>query len=350
MKRLLWFISILSTSLSCSVDNTLEDGTNSILLNFDVNKADWQLFLKSDNTSDIAISDMIVYGYYTQDTPWIESSYKTPSFMNGVVVTNINGIWSYHPLCYFHENGYHSFFAYAPFNLINSNNLNSLSISSQGEPTLNYNLSENISDHYDLLVGSKIDVINNAENAPVDIQFLHATTKITLSVGLDAKYILPPFLSVKIDSVCFNNIYTSGDIQLSYNTESANILWSNLSSIKDINLSIKDQTLQNNELSTTFTPLLANNKALFMIPQPLAERGSGQAYPSLSINYSIHNNITDTTNSYTYTYSLAQMSKNWISGQALNFRISYSGGQNPISLILVDPGSENIEDLGEPIS
>lgn len=354
MKHALWIILIVTTSVCCSKDDLLEDNTESLLLHFDINNAVWNKSLKSDytgNTGNNPIPDMVVYGYYTNNNLWSDVRYSAyPSFMDGIVVTNNNGTWSYNPPRYFFPKGKHSFFAYAPYRSIVADRRNIFSIPEErGTPYLLYSLPNETKDHCDLLFGWKTDVTAES-SSPVNIQFIHATTKITFSAGIDHNYTLPSFQTVKIKSITFNGIYSSGRVHSEYDASAiSGVSWSNLASPKEIYVSTANNTLRDVNLTTTMSQISQEGNALYMIPQPITGRGASETKPSLKLLFEIYNNITHTSQSHTQTFDLSLLNRDWKPGQIFDFQISYNGSGNPITLVLVDPGIDDPDDLNPPL-
>lgn len=362
MKRLLLILFSVVSIVSCNSDSS-DVEKDSIPLRFDTSGAAWTKETKGDYTGNSGanpIPDMVVYGYYTNNDNWFDvRNTAYPLFMNEVIVTNTSGVWAYSPLRYFFPEGKHSFFAFAPYNSVVSDNRNSFSIpDNKGIPVLSYALSDEIAGHKDLLFGWKNDVEQSTQgSSPIEINFVHTTTKITFSARLADDYIIHPNKTVRIKSITLSNIYTKGQARVQYNTTSGSegisgMEWINQSDLQSIYLNITSQTLLNVGLTKTMTSISPSATALYMIPQNIASRGSEIGSPTLSLQAEVTNNITNTSETKTESFDMTLMEPKWQiwqPGSSLNFQISYSGDGSLISLILVDPGTGNPNDLGEPI-
>lgn len=364
MKYLYLLVIIIVLIVSCDRDDTPKYTQNTALLRFETKNAVWTKTkaLGTDYTGDTGgnpIPDMVIYGYYTGVLEWINIyNSVSPSFMNGIEITNNNGVWSYSPLRYFFPTGYHSFFAFAPYQSIIANENNSFIINDNvGVAKLNYNLPANVSDYPDLLFGWKTDVTQATnESTPVNIQFMHITSRITFSACINTNFqVNYPNTSVQIKSITLSNIYSAAQASIKYNTTTENnvtgisgVSWTipnDYTKRRDIYISIDDNTLNSLSLTTTMTSISATS--LFLIPQQLANREQGGGIPTITIAVDVNNSGESEIKSQ--TFDLSALSASWQPGNAINYQITYSGsGETPIGLF-VDPGTGDPDDLQPPL-
>ena len=353
MKRLyLIYMIILTVTISCSKGEVNQSDRVAILL--ETNKPEWNNSRSASYTGDAGanpIPDMVVYGYYTHDLKWSAESYTAfPSFMNGVVATNNQGVWGYSPIKYFYHTGNHSFFTLAPYSIINADARNVFEISNiLGTPQLIYNLPNEVIDQVDILYGAAIDKTNDDGQNPININFVHATTQIVFSAGYANGY-LRTSENVRIKSISISNIYSQGKLKSKYdsNEEYDGITWDEHDTLREQTVSIGDNTLKDIYLAGTIEKISTDNGALFLIPQQLTGRNEVDR-SSILILYEIKNTISGTSTDYTQTIELAGIIGELIAGQKLNFRISYNGSGTDIEVKLVDPGSGDPGNLGPPL-
>lgn len=354
MKRLyLIYMIVLTVAISCDKEEVHQSDRVAILL--EANKSEWNSSRSASYTGNAGtnpIPDMVVYGYYTHDLEWSEERYGAfPSFMNGAVVTNNQGVWGYSPLKYFYHTGNHSFFALAPYSIINADERNVLEISNiLGTPQLIYNLPNEEIDQVDILYGVAIDKTKADGQTPINLNFVHATTQIIFSAGYANGFNLPINHKVRIKSISISNIYSQGKLKSKYdlNDEYDGIEWDEHDILREQTVNIGDNTLRDANLTNTIEKISTDNGSLFLIPQLLTGRNVADR-SSILILYEIKNTISGTSKDYTQTIELADIIGELIAGQKLNFRISYSGSGTAIEVKLVDPGSGNPDGLGPPL-
>lgn len=325
-------------AFSCS--KSITDEPESTPLQFDTNYAQWSLTRGVDYTGNAGLNpipDMLVYGYYTGTKTWMEE--RTPAFplfMSPTEVTNMGGSWVYNPIQYFYPTGYHTFFAFAPYQLLEADSRNDFYFPSYSEtPALKYHLPNDITNQRDLLIGWATDIVNGTN--PVEIEFRHITTKITFSARKADGY--SP--NVRINSIVLNNIYAEGVANINEVDGSLSVSWNNHNDLRTFSFTTANNFLKNINLSTTFQSLSDQN--LYIIPQGIR---AGNTPTGTSITISTIEVIGDVERQFTKTLNLGAMT--WKPGESLNFQIVYSGDGTEI-LLLVDPGTGDPSEL-TPIS
>ncbi len=131
-----------------------------------------------------------VFAYYTGTSDFTTTS--TPNFMYNQRVygteTTVDGnatySWTYSPIKYWPNNTGDkiSFFAYAPYNSNNSNYSISAS-NAQGDPTISYNVSDDLTNHVDLLYAVPHKNVTKQDiDGKIDFNFYHALSRIGFKV------------------------------------------------------------------------------------------------------------------------------------------------------------------------
>ena len=339
---------------SCSkVDSDVV--THNRQIGFTAGEAIWNQGLRgatyTGSHGDNPIPDMKVWGYYTKEKEWSEACTTSfPSFMNGVVVTNNGGIWSYAPVQYFYPTGYHSFFAVAPCSLLTADEDNEFGITDGlGTPELTYQLPEDEREHIDILYGWSINAMAEDGDAPVNINFRHATTKIAYSAKLADGYTLPPNHTFRIKSIQLSDIYTKATMHSSYCDlgDVNGMLWLDHSNLNDITVSVSEGTLLDVELSHTSQQISSDEYALFMIPQKLAERDGGVLAPQLTIVVEV--GVDNQFSTISKSVDMGAITATWLPEQAYNFSIAYDGEFGEVSIRLIDPGKQDPDGLDPPL-
>lgn len=354
MKRFIWILFITITMICCSKEDLINNETDRGLIRFQSSEALWNNVLKStiENAELNSIPDMLIYGYHTGNKHWNEAyDVSYPTLMDAVRVINNNGAWSYESPRYFFPESNHSFLAFAPYTLIANDIRNTVSVpDSKGIPELEYYLPDEGSKQTDLLLGWAVDIASTQSSNPIEIRFIHATTKITFSAGISADYMLPPFQTIRIKSISLSNIYSYGKAKIAYNTSGdLGISWFDQGQPKDIITSISNNALKDMVLTKSVATISEIGKELYMIPQQISGRSVSVENPQITFAFEIYNTVTGISQNNIQTFDLSLLNQSWKPGKAINFQILYNGAGNPISLILIDPGTGEIIDLGDPL-
>lgn len=334
MKHLLLTLWVTLFLVSCNKGSS-GDESHSSLLRFGTNEAVWTTTRGADytgNTGTNPIPDMLVYGYYTNTKKWAED--RTPAFplfMDATVVTNNSGTWTYSPLQYFYPIGYHSFFAFAPYQTIVADSGNNFYFPVSSEtPVLKYHLPEEIANHKDLLLGWNTDVQNGTDL--VEIAFNHITTKITFSARVANDYTSAS--TVKINSILLSDIYSAAEASIVNESSTIKVQWQNYNELRSVAATIGNNALkENSTLTTTMQPI--SKDTLYMIPQTL-ETITNDRNPAITLSTVELSGGTE--RHFSKTFYLGELGLIWKPGEVLNFQITYSGESTEI-LLLVDPGT-----------
>lgn len=333
-----YLLSILWGALlfvSCDKKSSGDDEQEAALLHFSTNEAVWSTTRGADYTGDTGtnpIPDMLVYGYYTHTKKWLED--RTPAFplfMDATVVTNNSGTWTYSPPRYFHPTGYHSFFAFAPYQTIAADSRTNFYFPTSSEtPVLDYHLPDEISNHQDLLLGWSTDVQNGP--APVEIVFKHITTKVRFSARIADDHTLTSH--VKINSILLSDIYSAAQASIVNESNTLKVQWQNYNDLRSIAATIGNNALKENiTLTTTMQPI--SKDTLYLIPQALETTVNGRN-PAITLSTVEWSDGTE--RHFTKTFHLSGLGLSWKPGEVLDFQITYSGESTEI-LVLVDPGT-----------
>lgn len=342
-------VLIFLLSISCSSADSSTEEPGSEPLRFSAGNANWTKTYGADYTGNLGanpIPDMLIYGYYTDDNAWLSTTRDPafPLFLDAIIVTNSGGIWSYTPPSYFFPTGYHSFFAFAPYQSVIEDNRNSIFIFTGEEtPTLSYYLPDEVAEHKDLLIGWETDLGNQSE--PVQITFRHIMTKITFKACLADDNTVPSNTEVKILSITFSEIYSHAEANILYTQESEEIRWQKHSELRDMYVSTTDHSLTDIALTKTMTSITPAERALYSIPQEITARAQGGATPAIILAIEEYNTDNGNRETYIQTLDLSLLGTIWTPGQTIDFQITYKGSDSPIVFRLVDPGSNDSDEL-----
>ena len=239
-------------------------------------------------------------------------------------------------------NLYHSFFAFAPYEINDNANTSFSSPSTLGAPLLSYTTPEILADQKDLLYSSHIDAINyHIGNNPVDFKFDHALSKITFSAGSTQTDL------VTIKSFQFSNIWNmatfnfeediNGDFMGNWEyTESG-------AQDNSMETSIVNGGLNNIPLTTTMSNITLADGALMLIPQNFAASSTMTVVMDITTNTTIDGNPSTSTREYKKNFSLADVSPaGWKIGKSYHYRFIYDG-TGMVEVVTTDWNEEIID-------
>lgn len=359
MKHCLWIVFACCTLWACQTsEEPLQTDTP---ISFAANEAQWNGLRSADYTGDAGVNplpDMLVYGYYTQNRTW-ENTTPTdfPFFMNGIEVHRQADMLTYSPLRYYFATGYHSFVAFAPNSYLfdagyNGHSFNQVTFpNDQTLPALQYQLPTDEANQQDIVCGWALDKTAASQGSnPVNLVFQHATTKIAFSACLEAGFSPPPNLHLSIKSIELSNVYAQAQLNLPYNQINGvpELVWDMYQNFRTVYQTVANGNLTNTTLSHTMQALTTENGAWYLIPQILSGRAEADK-PILKLLIQAYDQATEQSDNYTVSIDLSLSSTYWLPGQFINYQIEYTGEGVNITLHLVDPGTGNPDDLGNPL-
>ena len=227
------------------------------------------------NTSNI--TSMSVFCAHTGKEQY--SSTATSNWMHNAAVTRttenpewtvqgegVNKQWK--------DDGYHSFFAFAPDTLEGAE----ISASDkQGPPTLTYTVPAKYTDQVDLLY-SHTTLINGKQmyigSRPVVFGFRHALAKITFEVARAAD--VDPSTYFAIDKISLQNIHSTGTLAFEMDPELKQVISAGWSSVSGLGNYVVESA-ENKGLKFRWTtgyqmhPISEDNTSLFVLPQKIDE-------------------------------------------------------------------------------
>lgn len=206
-----------------------------------------------NNASDPEFNTIGILGYHTSGKFSSETNATSTFLPNVQVKKSGTNTWNFDRLYYWPQNGYVSFFAYAPY----ANTVNGIKIlnNQNSSPVLSYSVPHKVADQPDLMIATpQIDIFRE----DVNLNFSHALACIGFDVSGE---------NVPIDSIGIRGVYTDGTLML--NMASKNPVWSSLSGIN--NTFYKVGLINDPVATNPSTGVMATNGYLMMIPQQLSD-------------------------------------------------------------------------------
>ncbi len=240
-------------------------------------------------------TEMEVYGYFTAEHSWAGAAKEDiATFMTKQRVTKQkSGEWSYSPTKYWSNNPANkiSFFALAPLDEVEAT-----LDQDRGKPIFKYTASQSTVENNDLVIDAAYDKSKGV--ASVDFEMSHALTKLTLKANLTGKGDDAAYMDIEtfhIQDVTLTNLYS--DAELTIDSDRA-LSWSideskttpetvasheyTLASVFDENNSTTGMN-ENTKLTTIPKSVMADNQAIFVLPQKLGTN-RGKAAPTITIS------------------------------------------------------------------
>ncbi len=235
---------------------------------------------------------------------------------------------------------YHSFFAFAPYDVVSSAANVVSDQTAAGSPTLKYTVPVAPLDHKDLLYSSHIDAINyNISNTPVSLQFAHALSKVTFSAAksdYEEAGATPEVVVVKAFEL--SNIWNSATLTFSSGSYAG--VWDySGSGAKDQNIttSTANGGLNSSSLGAVMSNITATDGALMLIPQQFDLSATMTVVMDITKSVTIGGVATPVTNEYIQQFSLASISSaGWAMEGSYHYKFTYNGdGFLPSSIEVV---------------
>lgn len=254
-------------------------------------------------TSAFGISDMGIFGYYTQTNSWSAvKTTATPNRINNIQWTQNNGSWGPTSSCPWKsdipDTDNFSFFAYSPY----QSGTNGISVTSTtGVPVLTYTVPTDVSSQPDLMVATTKDVRSTINTVPLN--FKHALACISFKAYGTGE---------KITAITLRGVSRTGILGLD-NTN--NIDWRTLSEREYIEYA---PTLNNPAgivTNSTPTSIITNDGSLMMIPQQLDETSK----------------VVVTVDGKNYEYTLTNQNiTQWNAGDNITYTIKTLPATSPV--------------------
>ncbi len=312
MKRIYIIVSALLCVISCNKESSVPFDVAGSDIRFDVTSDD---ATRGDNTTS-NLGSFRIYSYLTNSGRYDSSAELlfdqecTPNWMNQVKVERISDVWSITGPATankrFHPSSNHSFFAFAPYDVVNSSYTLEMedrydgvasTQSEAGSPVVKYTLPTLASDMVDLLYASHLNASQDDmtpvgdEEATLSLKFRHALSKVTFSVKLEGA--IPDdggvSQSIRIHGLTIANVWNSGKLHFRSgsaansdtqyygdNNTFSEPMWylvdgENVNTPTWEDSEFTDWTLTANALANSGDTydIIADEKPLYLIPQPL---------------------------------------------------------------------------------
>ena len=253
LKAILFLIFLWGCNKDTPEDSVIGEFKNSIFYNIEIDKNNFTKGIPIYNETDTAFKDFAIYAYHSDGIFDITDSNNTLFFDKEEITKNGN-IWQTEKTYFWPQNGYLSFFAFAPFSssCITVNNI------PDSYPEIIYTVSQDVTEQPDLMIAVNTE---NIQRDTVDINFKHALSCIAFNVTGPNVY---------IDSIGILGVSTSGTVSLNLPSATDTPIWSNLS---DINENIfKIGLVPEAIASPDGEQIMSYNGYLMMIPQILTDK------------------------------------------------------------------------------
>lgn len=354
MRFLILFMALLACS--CQKSELSESYQEDQQMSFSIDDTYLGSDTRGTGVNDANLNSMAVYGYYSAATTLGQIA---PSFARlfdkEKLTRNASGKWTYAPPKYWVLEGYHHFFAFAPYEdlpVINHVNGN--------YPVMNYDVSLRAKDQKDILwsLGQTVNrVYRKDASNEVFFNLKHALTRITLSGATSVGY---QGETVKIEKVLFKNLYRSGSNKLTIDQQNiTDAAWDIKTPLTTADFfaeitrgSVTGELKDNLWLTQTMQPLLNADESFYLMPQVFQNRPDGSV-PGLEIHF---RGQKDNVLRIVQTALLAPVNTNgvqaWMPGQAIDYKLLYNGGgDTPFNLLgVVVPWNSQDIDVSVPAS
>lgn len=361
--RLHWSVIAVTALVlaSCSKEDAGRGGMMPISIGADTQEMDTKA------ANEITINELRntahfgVFASYTGSVPYEQTS-VVPDFMYNQEVTWSGGHWDYSPLKYWpNDEGYVSFFAYAPYVADPSTHNCIIGFSpksEQGDPWLTYRLAATPAQQVDLLYGinqsagkSWLDCQKPAVNVKTpDFRFQHALACFAETISIKGESELLTRLSgvgeVRVNSVTvhFINLTAKGRLILNSTTipNWKPIISGDVAVSRSITVNVGSYTL------TTSPHQLATGSGVFYIPLHLDGRPKQQAY--VTVDYTLH--LTASNTDKPGVTQSAPFDLNGNAGERAGLEITITKDLEVLSRVLTTnpltgilPGSQTVESI-----
>ena len=228
---------------------------------------------------------------------------------------------------------YHSFFAFAPYD-IESSGANSYFSSSTtvGPPTFHYMVPASPLAHKDLLYSSHLNAVKYyVSNRPVTLTFAHALSKITFS-GMKSNYEAVGTIADKVVVKCFefSNLWRTATLAFN-ETPGGSFVgeWDYSASgpkEHDISSTIANGGLINNVLTTNMSNLTTLDEPMMPIPQTFGPEAVMTVVMDVTKSEVVGVDTVRTTNEYIKQFNLVDIVPlGWVIGKSYHYRFTYNG-------------------------
>lgn len=335
---------------SCQKSEFNETHQENMEMNFSTDDAQINSDTRGTGINDANLKSMAVYGYYSASTLLGQSAPQFARLFDKEKLTrNSSGGWSYAPPKYWVPEGYHHFFAFAPYE-----SLPVISHVNGNYPVMTYEIPLRAKDQKDILwsLGQTVNRIYQKETANVVFfNMKHALTRITLSGATTSSYLGE---TVKIEKVIFKNLYRSASNKVTVSQQNiTDASWVIQTPLKtadfyaEVNKNgITGELKDNLWLSSSMISLMTDGESFFLMPQLIQNRTDG-SIPTLEIHF---RGQKDNVLRIVHTPLLAPENNAgiaaWQSGQAIDYKLIYNGGgDTPFNLLgtVVPWDSQNID-------
>ncbi|MGL4518238.1 MAG: fimbrillin family protein [Phocaeicola sp.] len=345
-KRILPF-SLLLLAASCSQSHQQEPIDQALEIQFSPTK-EWDFSTRGSIQTQSTLKSMALYGYYSPVAQLGETTTQYAYLFEREKLTlNSQGNWTYELPRYWVTKGYHHFFAFAPYE-----DLQTIEQTVGSYPSLHHTVPLRVKEQKDILwsLGETINRVydKNSDNN-VHFKMNHALTRLSFSAATTASY---SGETVCIEKLILHNLYYQAKSEISFAGQTITAAsWvvdvtQTASVVAQIEQSSDTGELVSNRyLTPTQQPLLVDNEYFFVMPQSFANRTSDA--PQLEIHF---RGEKDQVLRIVNTPLVAPATNSWDSGQAIEYKLLYNGGgDTPFNLLgVVVPWESQEVDVNLP--
>lgn len=323
----------------CSCDNSVnkDEVTEKSHLQFSFNGKMCETGTRGVDLSNENLTSMAVFGYYTGISKFgNEQSECVTLFNKDMLYKSESGSWMYDLPRYWFINGYHHFFAFAPFE-----DISVLDNNSEKYPVIQYTVSERGIDQKDIL-WSFGELINRIyiEGVSDNVNFImhHALSRISFSAVLSGSYTKGE--KVKIVKIVLKNLYQNGISHFYFSdTSISEGTWITDPEFMADFVALESSSTEHNEiksdlwLTESVQNIFTENGAFFMMPQVFSGRTAG-AMPLIEVTFNRQSDNKDIVQEFNLN-SPVEISgiSAWNPGQAINYQLTYTGdNEKPFQL------------------
>ncbi len=371
MKNVLLLVALVTMlSVACS-RNEISNSTSSIQSSSSEISFGSYIGLSTKSVITTLISDedtlsMGVFGYYTDETQWLDARDTTVvNFMyNQPVITyDGGGTWSYSPIKYWstEQDDYFTFFAYAPY-LSSGSSFMTLSESSEyGTPTITLSIEDGtLGDMVDFVAAGAVDVTKVDNLAQIQFTHKHETCRVDLSAQLTKALSEEDNSIVIIKSITLSDedggalysgaTYTfsdSGDIGSwgDYDTAATELDLANILATESVTWGANGEYgEQGIVLSSSQTALFESDDYLFLIPVDYTQ-SSCSSDVSITIVYDVVTSDSCLSSGYSAIENsevISLPSGLLLQGKAYSFNLQVGVSEVELSATVVNSWDEDI--------
>ncbi len=304
---------------------------------------------RGGSVTETNLNTMAVYGYYSAASPLgTDAPDFAYLFDKEKLTRNASGNWTYAPPKYWVPQGYHHFFAFAPYE-----DLPLITHVRGNHPVMHLDVPSRARDQKDLLwsLGTTVNrVYQESGSNQIHFNLKHALTQVRFSGAVAADY---KGETVCIEKIVLKNLYRSASSYCLYRgMELTSAGWhTDALSGEDFYASSATDggvaELKNNYWLTAGMQSLLNDKeSFYLMPQSFSDRPDGSV-PQLEIHFRGRvDQVLRVFHTTLYAPVDGSGRSGWNPGQSLHYQLTYrGGGDTPFNLqaVVVPWDTQDVE-------